>query len=215
MSKKVFGVVGLGKFGFNVAKTLAQGGAEVIACDINEERVRLISDYVERAYVVDATDERALIESGIPTADVVIVSIGENVEANVLVVVQLMELGVKEIIAKAVNELHGRLLERLGIKRVIHPERDMAVRLAHSLLMGGFMEEITLAPGYGIYEVAVPPSMHGKSLKELDLRRRLGLTVLVIKRGEELKVNPSGDEVLRDGDVLVVLGKPEGLLRMG
>ncbi len=134
--KKVFGVIGLGRFGFNVAKTLAEGGAEVIACDIDEEKVRQISELVSSAFVLDATDEKALKESGIANADTVIVSIGENVEASLLVVVQLMELGVKEIIAKAVNPLHGRVLERLGVSRVIHPERDMAIRLAHSLEKG-------------------------------------------------------------------------------
>ena len=126
--KKVFGVIGLGRFGFNVAKTLAEGGAEVIACDVDEEKVKAIAELVSQAFILDATDEKALKESGIANADVVIVSIGENIEASILVVVQLMELGVKEIIAKAVNPLHGRILERLGISRVIHPERDMSIR---------------------------------------------------------------------------------------
>ncbi len=212
--EKIYGVVGLGKFGFHVARRLAEGGAEIIACDIDQERVRLISDYVTKAYTLDATEERALKESGIYTSDVVIVSIGENIEANTLVVMQLMDLGVREIIAKAVNELHGKLLQKLGVSRIIHPERDMAERLAHSLLVGGFLEEISLAPGYGIYEIKPSSRMLDKSLKDIDLRKRYGLTVLLIKRGENMIINPSGNEVILEGDILVVLGKGENLLKI-
>lgn len=207
--KKVFGVIGLGRFGFNVAKTLAEGGAEVIACDVDEERVRRIADIVHQAFILDATDEKALKESGIANADVVVVSIGENIEASILVVVQLMELGVKEIIAKAVNPLHGRILERLGISRVIHPERDMAIRLAHSLLVGGFIEEIPIAHNYSIFEMLPIAKFHNKTLKELDLRRRYDMTVLAIKRGEKFIVNPSGDEWILPNDIMIVLGNRE------
>ncbi|MFN3947680.1 MAG: potassium channel family protein [Aquificaceae bacterium] len=204
--KKVFGVIGLGRFGFNVAKTLAEGGAEVIACDIDEEKVKQISELVSSAFILDATDEKALKESGIANADTVIVSIGENVEASILVVVQLMELGVKEIIAKAVNPLHGRVLERLGVSRVIHPERDMAIRLAHSLLLGGFIEEIPITEEYSIFEMIAPEKFHNKALRELDLRKRYDMTVLAIKREEKFIVNPSGDEKILSKDILVVLG---------
>lgn len=210
-NKKVFGVIGLGKFGFNVAKTLAEGGAEVIACDIDEEKVRGISDLVAQAFILDAMDERALRESGIASADTVIVSIGENVEANTLVAVQLLELGVKEIIAKAVNPLHGRILERLGVSRVIHPERDMAIRLAHSLLIGGFIEEIPIAENYSIFEMHAPERFWNKSLKELDLRRKHDITVLAIKRGEKILVNPSGEDYVLQKDILVVLANKEKL----
>ena len=207
--KKVFGVIGLGRFGFNVAKTLAEGGAEVIACDIDEEKVKQISELVHQAFILDATDEKALKESGVANADTVIVSIGENIEASILVVVQLMELGVKEIIAKAVNPLHGRILERLGVSRVIHPERDMAIRLAHSLLVGGFIEEIPIAENYSIFEMKPPQKLHNKTLKELDLRRKYDVTVLAIRRGDKFIVNPSAEEVIVQDDILVVLGRRE------
>ena len=212
--KKVFGVIGLGRFGFNVAKTLAEGGAEVIACDVDEEKVKAIAELVSQAFILDATDEKALKESGIANADVVIVSIGENIEASILVVVQLMELGVKEIIAKAVNPLHGKILERLGISRVIHPERDMAIRLAHSLLVGGFIEEIPIAENYSIFEMLPPQRLHNKALKDLDLRRKYDITVLAIKRGERFIVNPSGDEVVLPNDILVVLGNRERIVSL-
>ncbi|MDW8236925.1 MAG: TrkA family potassium uptake protein [Aquificaceae bacterium] len=207
--KKVFGVIGLGRFGFNVAKTLAEGGAEVIACDVDEEKVKQIADIVHQVFILDATDEKALKESGIVNADTVIVSIGENIEASILVTVQLMELGVKEIIAKAVNSLHAKILERLGIRRVIHPERDMAIRLAHSLLVGGFIEEIPIADSYSIFQMLPVARFHGKTLKELDLRRKHDMTVLAIKRGERFIVNPSGDELILSDDILIVLGNTE------
>lgn len=212
--KRVYGVIGLGRFGFNVARTLAEGGAEVIACDLSEDRVRDVAEFVNHVFALDATDEKALKESGIANADTVIVSIGENIEANILVVVQLMELGVREIIAKAVNQLHGKILERLGVSRVIYPERDMAVRLAHSLLVGGFIEEIPLAENYSIFEMLPPQKFHQKSLKELDLRKRHDMTVLAIKRGERLIVNPSGDEFILPDDVLVVLANKNKVYSM-
>lgn len=192
-----------------MAKTLAEGGAEVIACDIDEGKVKQISELVHQAFILDATDEKALKESGIANADTVIVSIGENIEASILVVVQLMELGVKEIIAKAVNPLHGRILERLGVSRVIHPERDMAIRLAHSLLVGGFIEEIPIAENYSIFEMKAPQRLYNKTLKELDLRRKYDMTVLAIKRGDKFIVNPSAEEVIVQDDIVVVLGRRE------
>ena len=203
---KIFGVIGLGRFGYHVAKTLAQGGAEVIACDSDEEKVRQIADLVSMAFVLDATDEKALRESGIVNADTVVVSIGENIEASILIVVQLKELGVKEVIAKAANPMHGKILERLGVDRVIYPERDMAIRLAHSLLIGEFIEEIPIGEKYSIFEVKAFEFMQGKSLRELDLRKRFEISVLAIKRGEAMLVNPSGDERILPGDILVVLG---------
>jgi len=125
-----------------------------------------------------------------------------------------MELGVKEIIAKAVNPLHGRILERLGISRVIHPERDMAIRLAHSLLVGGFIEEIPIAENYSIFEMLPPQRLHNKALKDIDLRRKYDITVLAIKRGERFIVNPSGDEVVLPNDILVVLGNRERIVSL-
>jgi K+ transport systems, NAD-binding component len=211
---KIFGVIGLGRFGYHVAKTLAQGGAEVIACDSDEEKVRQIADLVSMAFVLDATDEKALKESGIVNADTVVVSIGENIEASILIVVQLKELGVKEVIAKAANPMHGKILERLGVDRVIYPERDMAIRLAHSLLMGQFIEEIPIGDQFSIFEIKAFEALFGKTLRELDLRRRFGVSVLAIKRQDSMLVNPSGEERILEGDILVVLGTTEQLAKL-
>jgi K+ transport systems, NAD-binding component len=211
---KTFGVIGLGRFGYYVARTLAQGGAEVIACDVDEEKVREVSEYVSLAYVLDATDAKALKESGIANVDVAVVSVGENIEASILIVVQLKELGVKEIVAKAVNPLHGKVLEKLGVDRVVYPEKEMAIRVAHSLLAGEFIEEIPIGEKHSVFELKAFDFMLGKTLRELDVRKRFGVSVLAIKRGENLIVNPMGDEKILPGDILVVLGTTEQLSTM-
>jgi trk system potassium uptake protein len=216
MKKKnrTFGVIGLGRFGYHVARTLAQGGAEVIACDVDEEKVREVSEYVSLAYVLDATDAKALKESGIANVDTAVVSIGENIEASILIVVQLKELGVKEVVAKAVNPLHGKVLEKLGVDRVVYPEKEMAIRVAHSLLVGEFIEEIPIGEKHSLFELKAFDFMLGKTLRDLDVRRRFGVSVLAIKRGENLIVNPVGDEKVLPGDILVVLGTTEQLSSM-
>jgi trk system potassium uptake protein TrkA len=216
MKKKnrTFGVIGLGRFGYHVARTLAQGGAEVIACDVDEEKVREISEYVSLAYVLDATDAKALKESGIANVDTAVVSIGENIEASILIVVQLKELGVKEVVAKAITPLHGKVLEKLGVDRVVYPEKEMAIRVAHSLLVGEFIEEIPIGEKHSLFELKAFDFMLGKTLRELDIRRRFGVSVLAIKRGENLIVNPMGDEKILPGDILVVLGTTEQLSSM-
>jgi trk system potassium uptake protein TrkA len=211
---KTFGVIGLGRFGYHVARTLAQGGAEVIACDVDEEKVREISEYVSLAYVLDATDAKALKESGIANVDTAVVSIGENIEASILIVVQLKELGVKEIVAKAITPLHGKVLEKLGVDRVVYPEKEMAIRVAHSLLVGEFIEEIPIGEKHSLFELKAFDFMLGKTLRELDVRRRFGVSVLAIKRGENLIVNPMGDEKILPGDILLVLGTTEQLSTM-
>lgn len=153
----------------------------MIACDVDEEKVREISEYVSLAYVLDATDAKALKESGIADVDVAVVSVGENIEASILIVVQLKELGVKEIVAKAVNPLHGKVLEKLGVDRVVYPEKEMAIRVAHSLLVGEFIEEIPIGEKYSLFELKAFDFMLGKTLRELDIRRRFGVSVLAIK----------------------------------
>jgi len=216
MKKKnrTFGVIGLGRFGYHVARTLAQGGAEVIACDVDEEKVREVSEYVSLAYVLDATDAKALKESGIANVDTAVVSIGENIEASILIVVQLKELGVKEVVAKAITPLHGKVLEKLGVDRVVYPEKEMAIRVAHSLLAGEFIEEIPIGEKHSLFELKAFDFMLGKTLRELDVRKRFGVSVLAIKRGENLIVNPVGDEKVLPGDILVVLGTTEQLSSM-
>jgi len=208
-NKKTFGVIGLGKFGFHVAKTLTELGAEVIAVDREEEKVKDIAEIVTQTYVLDAMDEKSLKEAGLANIDVAVVSIGQNVEANIIVVMTLMELGVKNIVAKAVNPIHGRLLEKLGVSRVVYPERDMAIRVSHSLLMRNVLEEIPLTGKHSIFEIKAPQVTVGKALKDLHLPRNYNIIVLAIRRNNELFVNPSGDDIIQENDILLLLGENE------
>lgn len=210
--KKTFCVIGLGKFGFHVAKTLSELGAEVIAIDSEEDKVKDIAEIVTQTYILDATDEKALREAGLSNVDVAIVSIGQNVEANVIVVMTIMELGVKNIVAKAVNPIHGRLLEKLGVTRVVYPERDMAIRVSHSLLIKNVLEEIPLTGKHSIFEIRAPQITVGKTLKDLHLPRNYNIIVLAIRRNNELLVNPSGEDKIVENDVLLLLGENEKVI---
>ncbi len=146
MSKKQYAVIGLGRFGHWVARTLAEMGCEVMAMDRDEEKVKAVSEFITYAMVIDAMDEKALRAAGVSNVDMAIVSIGENIEANIIVVMLLKEIGVKNIIAKAVTPLHGKVLEHLKVTRVVYPERDMAIRVAHGLVKPAVIEQLELSP---------------------------------------------------------------------
>jgi trk system potassium uptake protein TrkA len=212
MKRRQFCVVGLGRFGSAMAVTLAQQGYDVIGIDGSEERVREVADAVTAAVQLDATDARALRAAGIQDVDVAIVSIGENIESSVLAVMLLKELGIPEVIAKAVSPLHARILERLGVSRVVLPEHEMAVRLAHSLALSNVIDYVELSGDYSIVEIPAPRQFVGRTLKQLELRPRWGLTLIAIKRragpGEAQVTNvaPPADEVIQAGDVLALLG---------
>ena len=158
MTRRSFAVIGLGRFGSAMSQTLVELGQDVIGIDSDEDRVRKLADMVLQAAQLDATDLRALKEAGVQDVDVAVISIGENIEASLLVVMQVMELGVPEIIAKAVTPLHGRILQKLGVKRVIYPERDMAIRVAHSLVVPNSLDYIELSRDFSIVELPAPGS---------------------------------------------------------
>ncbi len=212
--RKTFGVIGLGRFGFYVAKTLSEAGAEVIALDKDPDRVKKVSDFVTHAYIADALEEKALEESGILNADTVILSVGQNVEASILVAVLLVSRGVKEVIAKAINPLHGEVLKRLGVSRIIYPEKEMAIKLAKSLMLSGVLQELPFAPGYSIFELKAPRKLDGRTLRQLDLRNKLGVSVLAIKKGNEVVVNPTADAVIKEGDILLVLASEDSVAKL-
>lgn len=220
MNRRTFAVIGLGRFGTAIATTLMELGQEVIGIDTSEDRVADLADALSQTVVLDAVDERALKSAGVQDADVAIVSIGENIESSVLVVMQLAELGVHDIIAKAVTPLHGKILQKLGVTRVVYPERDMAMRVAHSLIVPNVLDYIELSRDYSIVEIPCPKSFVGKTLRELELRPRFGLTLIAITRGsddderQQTKVSPGADEKLREGDVLALLGDHEHLSRL-
>jgi trk system potassium uptake protein TrkA len=220
MARRSFAVIGLGRFGSAVATTLTELGQDVVGIDGDEERVRQLSDVIGNAVQLDATDERALRAAGIKDVDVAIISIGEDIESSVLVVMLVKELGIPTIIAKAVTPLHGRILEKLGVSRVIFPEREMAVRVAHGLVVPNVIEYIELSRDFSIIELPAPPEFVGKTLKQLELRPRYGLTLIAIKRksgtgdGEITNIAPAADDRINQGDVLALLGANERLSQL-
>lgn len=220
MARRSFAVIGLGRFGRATAATLVEMGQDVIGIDSNEERVRELSDTLLHAAQLDATDVRALRAAGIQNVDVAVISIGENVESSVLVVMLVKELGIKTIIAKATTPLHGRILEKLGVTRAIFPEREMAERLAHSLVVPNVLDFIELSREFSIVEIPAPEEFVGKTLKQLELRPRYGLTLIALKRpagsGEGLVTNisPTADDVIRAGDILSLLGNNDRLAQL-
>lgn len=219
-------VIGLGRFGFNVADTLVNKGCEVLAIDRDEDKVEAVSDFATYAVECDAADEKALRSVSTQNVDSAVVSIGENIEASILIVMALKELGIKEIFAKAVTPTHGKVLERLGVDRVIYPERDAAVRLAHSLISPNVMEYLELAPGFSIAEFPVPGLLAGKTIGESRIRPTYGVSIIGIrKRPETVKantrgpeegfnINPSGSDFIDKGDILVAIGRDKDLDRL-
>ncbi|RKO67628.1 MULTISPECIES: potassium channel family protein [Desulfofundulus] len=212
---KQFAVIGLGRFGSSVARTLARMGYDVLAVDTNEERVNAITDEVTYAVCVDAMDEQALKSLGLRNFDVVIVAIGQEVQSSILVTVMLKEMGVPRVVAKAVTELHGKVLQRVGADMVVFPERDMGVRVAHALVSKNILDQINLSPDYSIVELMAPPEFVGKTLQESAMRREYGVTVLAIRRGEEIIISPGARQVINEGDILVALGRNEKLRTLG
>jgi len=212
--KKSFAVIGLGRFGSSVALTLAEHGQSVLAIDNDESRVKAIADQVPLSAVLDAMDEQALKDIGVKNVDTVIVSIGENIESSILVVMLLKDLGIKNIVAKAVNDLHGRVLEQLGVEKVVHPERDMAQRIANILFRPAFLEHIELTPNYSLAELAAPKFLWGKTLMESNLRANFGVNVIALynpetKEKKVWNINPLPNDRIEKGDVLVCIGSNE------
>lgn len=222
--KKHFAVIGLGRFGFSVAKTLAKYGSEVIAIDREEDRVKKVAEFVTYAVQLDAIDEKALRSVGVQNVDTAIVSIGEKIEASILVVMLLKEMGIKNIIAKAVTTLHGKVLENLGVQRIVYPERDMAVRVAHSLIRPKVLEQLELSEEYSIVELPTPAHLIRKTIKESQLRSKYGVNLIAIKRKvttekgfikEAWNVNPLSSDIMQEGDILVLIGLNEDLDKLG
>lgn len=220
MQRRTFAVIGLGRFGNAIATTLTELGQDVIGIDSHADRVRALADVVSQALELDATDGRALRAAGVADVDVAIVSIGENIEASLLVVMLVKELGIETICAKAVTALHGRILTKLGVTRVIFPEREMAIRLGHSLVVPNVLDYVELSRGFSIVEIPAPDAFVGRSLKELQLRPRFGLMLIAIRRSgatpgtEVTNIAPSADDRIEKGDVLSVLGPNERLSRL-
>ncbi len=209
-------VIGLGRFGFHVAKQLHQARHDVLAIDVDPHHVQEIRDFSSRAVVLDARDKSRLEALGIRDFDVVVVSLGERVDASALVALHLKELGVRRIITKAGSEDHGKLLELIGVHEVVFPEREAAERLAHRVTSPNVIDYIPLGEDYGIHEIAPPDSFSGKSLKQLNLRNQLGIQVLAVRDAltQDLKVNPAASFVILPSHALIVLSRDKDLARL-
>jgi trk system potassium uptake protein len=204
---KQYIVIGCGRFGSSVATTMHLLGHQVMAIDKNEDAVQAISEKVTHAAIVDVTDEQALRALGMGNFDVAIIAIGSDIRASIMATLIAKEMGVEQIVCKAKDELQAKVLYKIGADRVVFPERDMGVRVAHNLVSNNILDHIELDPDYSIVEIVTPKEWEGKTLIELDLRAKYEITVLAIKSGKTINVTPSPEEELRSGSILVVIGQ--------
>ena len=212
MKKQVL-ILGLGRLGISLATTLFNMGHDVMAIDDDEKRVQNMSSQITHAVQGDATDEAVLKELGVGNFDVAIVTMGLSIQSSVLSTILLKKLGVPYVIARAENELHGSILEKIGADKVVFPEREMGTMLAHGLTLSDIDDYIPVAPDYGVSKLTALPYFRGKTLSELELGRRgkWGLAVLLIKRGREVIVTPDKEEQVRKEDVLILSGSDDKL----
>jgi K+ transport systems, NAD-binding component len=210
-AKKQFIVIGLGRFGSSVLIALARAGHEVLAIDTDEEIVQRMSNIATHVVTADSTDEDTLLALGVKNFDVAVVAIGTNVEANVFTTMLLKNLGVPVIVAKAQNELHAKMLEKIGADRVVKPEYDMGQRVAHNLITDSVLEYIELAPEFGIVELEAPKSLVGINLIDSNLRTRYEVNIVAIKSGDTVVVPPPPDRPIEAEDILVIVGTNEGI----
>ena len=203
---QTFAVIGLGKFGFHVAKGLAQQGLNVIAADQNEEQVREINEFVQDAIILDSTDIRALREAGIGQVDVAVVSIGENIEASILTLMALKELGVPTIVAKAITTVHGQILSKLGASKVIYPEMESAKRIVKKMVQNIHYETIDLSITMKIAKLTVPSFWIGHSVQSPVFEKDYEVKPIAYKHQGIWFTSFENDDKLESGDIIVVLG---------
>ncbi|MFB6364838.1 potassium channel family protein [Paenibacillus elgii] len=209
MKRSQYAVIGLGRFGSSLAKELIELGYEVLGIDKDEEAVEEMSDELTHVVVADATDEDVIRSLGIRNFDCVVVSIGDDIQASILTAILLKDSGVGMVVAKALSELHGKVLQKIGVDRVIYPERDMGIRVAHQLVSPNLLDYIELSDDYTIVELSVPRSLNGRSLKELDPRARYGCSVVAINKKSGVIIAPTAEDVVEERDVMVVIGTNE------
>jgi trk system potassium uptake protein TrkA len=202
-------VIGLGIFGFNIAKDLYENGIEVIAIDKNKEVIQKIRDFSTKAVLADGTDKEVIDSIGMQEDDVAIISFGEDLAASTLITLHLKEMKVKHIIVKAPNEDHKHVLEKVGATEVIIPEKAMADKVARSLISPNVLDYIPLSEDYTVCEMVPPTGFMGKSIGELHLRSKYHIEVIAVREilPDRLTMVPRADFVVKDSDVLVVIGK--------
>jgi len=209
-------VIGMSSFGYFLCRAMSDRTLSMMAIDTNEAKIDDVKPFVEKAIIADATDKDVLENLGLSEVDAVVVSLGDRIDASILVTYYLRELGVKEIIAKAVSEDHGKILNVIGATEVIFPEKDMAERLANRLERSSILEYFEIADGYSIIEWAPPDSFVNKTLAELDLTNKYNVQVIMVKEvvPERVTVVPKATQLIKDSDGLVLLGRDEDLERL-
>lgn len=210
-AKKQFAIIGMGRFGSSVAQNLSNMNFEVLAIDSSEQKIQEVVNIVTHAVSADSTDEDALRALGIRNFDVVVVAIGQDIQSSILTTLILKDLGVPMIVVKAQNELHGKVLSKIGADKVVFPERDMGARVAHHLISPNILDYIELSEDHSIVEMRASSLMIGKNLKELDIRARYGCNVMAIKNNGKTNISPYAEDRIKDGDILVIVGQNDHL----
>ena len=210
---KEYVVIGLGRFGGSIVRELNALDMDVMAIDMNEARVNEFSDIATHAVIADTTDEAVMKSLGIRNFDHVIVAIGENIQASTLTTLILKELGVKKVTAKAQNDYHAKILNKIGADTVVHPERDMGRRIAHNVASASVLDYLELSDEYSIVEIKAGEKLAGNSILELDVRANYGINIIAVKRGKDIIVAPDPNESIEFNDILIVIGHDNDLNR--
>ena len=208
---KSYMLIGLGRFGAEVARRLCQLGCEVLAVDTSQELVDAISSEVTHAVVADARDKNVLKALGAAEFDCAIVAVGGSLADSVLATMNLKELGVPKVVCKAPDETHKQVLLKLGADQIVIPEQEQAYRLARSLSSRNVPDYIELAEDYGIIDLPVPTGWVGKNLRDLNVRAKLGVNILAVKKEQKIRLSPAADYAFEQGDVVVILGDTAAL----
>ncbi|MEW9124790.1 MAG: TrkA family potassium uptake protein [Thermotaleaceae bacterium] len=211
---KQYVVIGCGRFGSSVACALYGMGYDVLAVDRDEEVIQSIADSVTHSIQADVTDEAAIKALGIRNFDVAIIAIGSDIQSSILATIIVKELGVKYVVAKAKSQLHGNVLSKIGADRIVFPERDMGIRVAHNLGASNILDYIDLSPEYSIMEVNAPKEWKGKTLETLNIRSKYGINVMAIKQGAKINITPSPSDQIKENDVIVIIGHNKDLQRL-
>ncbi|WP_144780857.1 potassium channel family protein [Macrococcoides caseolyticum] len=211
--EKEFVVIGLGRFGGSIVKELSALDMDVMAIDSDEARVNEYADIATHAVIADTTDENVLKSLGIRNFDHVIVAIGDNIQASILTTLILKDLGVKKVTAKAQNDYHAKVLNKIGADTVVHPERDMGRRIAHNVASSSVLDYLELSDQHSIVEIRAGETLQGHTILELDIRANYGINIIAVKRGREIIVSPDPAVAIENGDILIIIGHDNDLNR--
>ena len=212
---KQIAILGLGRFGRALARTLVEMGHDVMGVDANEAVVEKMAPVLTNCVQADVMDEQTLLSLGVTNFDIVVVGIGNSdMQASIFTTLMLKEMGVEHVVCKVSSNKHARILLKLGADRVVYPERDMGMRFAHSIAQSDVLEFIELSEEYSMMEINAPKYLIGKSLKESDVRSKYNINIVAIKRGKKIMVNPSPDAVLEQGVVLLAIGETQALTKL-